>query len=437
MTELRDDPRTIAHTSVAEDSMSVAVVGLGYVGLPSALALIAGSARVVGVDVSTDRLTRIRAMDVDLLPSDHARLRRALELHELTLTDDPAVISGADAVIICVPTPIDEHLTPDLRALSAACESVVSNARAGQTIVLTSTSYVGTTRDMLIAPLEERGMTIGTDVFVAFSPERIDPGNSSVSHDEVPRVVGGQTEECSARAAAVLALMTSRVHTVSSPEAAELTKLYENTFRAVNIALVNELADVSGVLDLQVTEVIDAAATKPYGFMPFAPGPGVGGHCIPCDPHYLLWQLRTHRVSMPLVESAMRDIAERPSRVVQRARDLLASRAIPTDSARVVVVGVSYKPGVEDVRESPALEIIERLQDLGVEVHYVDPYVPHVRVHGHELLGDSPDELIGRPPDLAVLHTRHPETGLEWLAGVPLVLDATYRAFDAPHRVAV
>jgi nucleotide sugar dehydrogenase len=393
---------------------------------------------VIGVDASQQRLDRIWAATVDIPSEDRSRLRRALDEHDLVLTDDAAMLAGVDAVIVCVPTPVDEHLTPDLTALRGACDSVVEHARTGQVIVLTSTSYVGTTEDLLVAPIRARGLQVGVDLFVAFSPERIDPGNADVTQQSVPRVVGGRTPECTVRAAKVISQMTSSVHTVSSPEAAELTKLYENTFRAVNIALVNELADISGALDVQVTEVIDAAATKPYGFMPFTPGPGVGGHCIPCDPHYLLWQLRSRRITMPLVESAMRDIAERPTRVVDRIREQLAARAIPTDKARVVIVGVSYKPNVEDVRESPALEIISRLKALGVDVSFVDPHVSQVIVDGTEMKGSTtPEVLLGGVPDLAVLHTRHFGTSLDWLADVPVVLDATYRAFDAPHRIAV
>jgi nucleotide sugar dehydrogenase len=315
---------------------------------------------------------------------------------------------------------------------------VVRVARPGQLIVLTSTSYVGTTDDLLVGPLIARGFQMGKDICVAFSPERIDPGNAVFSHEAVPRVVGGATPQCAQRAAELLRRTTHHVHLVSSTRAAELTKLYENTFRAVNIALVNEIADVSGELAVQITEVIDAAATKPYGFMPFSPGPGVGGHCIPCDPHYLLWQLRSKRVSMPLVQSAMNDIAERPARIVARVREELAERQVPLRDARILVVGVAYKPGVADVRESPALEIIERLLGLGADVSYTDPFVPQVWLAGSPLQAATADELRRRPAaDLAILHTRHPGAPLDWLEGVPVVLDATYRAFDLPHRVAI
>lgn len=420
--------------SGAVASVSVAVVGLGYVGLPTAIALATAGARVIGVDVNPDRIAAIRSGAVDLLEQDALQLQLMLP-HRLQLSCDPAAIAAADAVIIGVPTPVDKHLIPDLSPLAAACAQVVKHARAGQTIILTSTSYVGTTRDLLARPLESRGLQVGTDLHVAFSPERINPGDNQVAHREVPRVVGGMTPACCRSAAAILRRTTARVHEVSSPEAAELTKLFENTFRAVNIALANEFANASSALAVDVTEVIDAAATKPYGFMPFSPGPGVGGHCIPCDPHYLLWQLRTQRIDLPIVESAMREIASRPTQLVARCRELLGDRGQAIQGARIAVVGVAYKAGVEDVRESPALEIISRLRGLGAQVMFVDPFVAAIRLEdGSELRGCQPDTGVVPPLDLAVLHTRHPGTDLNWLDQVPIVLDATYRAADLHHR---
>ncbi len=438
MTRQLDAPPAPTPALQGPKTLTVGIVGMGYVGLPTAIAFAGSGASVVGLDISAKRLDAIRAKRVDLTPPDLAALHSVVDAGSLTLTDDFELLRGVDAIVICVPTPVDEHLTPDLADLSAACREVVRVVRASQLIVLTSTSYVGTTHDLLVSPIGERGLRVGEDVFVAFSPERIDPGNVAFTHDMVPRVVGGATPECARRAAELLKRSTKLVHVVSSTQAAELTKLYENTFRAVNIALVNELADVSNELDVQVTEVIDAAATKPYGFMPFSPGPGVGGHCIPCDPHYLLWQLRTKRMTMPLVESAMRDIAERPGRVVARVREELAARGIPLLEAHVAIVGVAYKPGVEDVRESPALEIIQRLLALGVEVNYVDPYVPSILVNGGTMTTMSPPQLLLRDTvDLAILHTRHPDLTLGWLDSVPVVLDATYRAVDVAHRIPV
>ncbi len=410
----------------------VAIVGLGYVGLPTALAFHAAGHRVIGIDVSARRLDAIRGGDVDLLESDHLRLDSALsDPSAFVISADPARLVEAAAVIVCVPTPVDEHLMPDLRALSSACETVVAHARPRQTLMLTSTTYVGCTRRMLVAPLAARGLVAGRDVYVAFSPERIDPGNSGHAHEKVPRIVGGITEACAAKATAVLAGYASQLHVVSSAEAAEMTKLYENTFRAVNISLANEFADISSVLGLDVTEVIDAAATKPYGFMAFYPGPGVGGHCIPCDPHYLLWQLRAKRVPAPMIETAMALVAARPRQVVRRAGEVLAAQGRPVTGAKVLVVGVTYKPGVSDVRESPALEIISELRQAGASVNYTDVFIPNVVVDGEIL--NRVDEPGRHRWDLIIAHTVHPGVDLSWLGDQP-VLDTTYRLTGLAQR---
>ncbi|MEO6713460.1 MAG: nucleotide sugar dehydrogenase [Mycobacteriales bacterium] len=412
----------------------VAIVGLGYVGLPTALAFVAAGGSVVGVDVSTARLEAIKAGRVDLLSSDHERLVTAMDSGRLQVTAAIDAIAQAATVIICVPTPVDHHLVPELKALAAACASVVAHAANDQVILLTSTSYVGTTRDLLVEPLERRGFRIGQDIFVAFSPERIDPGNSTVSQESVPRVVGGVSPACAARAATALSAYAEQIHIVSTPEAAELTKLYENAFRAVNIALVNELADVSRELNVEIMEVIEAASTKPYGFMAFLPGSGVGGHCIPCDPHYLLWQLKRQRGSAPLLEQAMASIARRPRQVVDRARDLLAEHGKSARGSRIVVVGVTYKPGVADVRESPGIEILERLAAAGANVGYVDALIPELELSDGTVLRSLPHEPLESAADLVVLNTRHPGFDHSWVVDQPLILDATYKFTAAPHR---
>ncbi|MFD9224602.1 nucleotide sugar dehydrogenase [Streptomyces sp. NPDC060064] len=417
------------------DRRPVAIVGMGYVGLPTALALLASGNEVIGLDASQQRIDDIRASRVDLVSDDHERLRKFAGSDTCTLTTDPERLAAAGTVVICVPTPVDEHLVPDLTALSAACATVVEHAVPGQTIVLTSTSYVGTTRDLLLRPLADRDMHAGRDVFVAFSPERIDPGNTVHPQNATPRVVGGETEECTRRAVAVLRGSAPEVHQVGSPEAAEMCKLLENTFRAVNIALANEFATACGHLGLEVTEVINAAATKPYGFMPFRPGPGVGGHCIPCDPHYLLWQLRRQRVALPLIDTAMTAIATRPRKVVRRARELLADRGVPLSRARVLVLGVSYKPDVDDLRESPALEILAELTQAGAVVSYTDPRVTELAVAGKRMESEAkPQAQIW---DLVVVHTIHRGQDLDWLEEQPLVLDATYRLDAVKGRTVV
>lgn len=420
-------------TAGGDFDVDVAIVGMGYVGLPTALSFTTAGLSVVGVDLNPERLHDIRLGTVDLVPDDAVRLDSAMSEGSLDLTTSAEAIGQASMVVICVPTPVDRHLVPDLRALRGACASVVRHAVAGQVIVLTSTSYVGTTRDLLVRPLTQRGFTVGEDLNVAFSPERIDPANVTHPHELVPRVVGGVTPQCTQRAAAALGSYVQRVHEVSSPEAAELTKLLENTFRAVNIALINEIADLSDTLDVQITEVIDAASTKPYGFMPFTPGPGVGGHCIPCDPYYLLWQLRESRVDLPVVERAMTSIARRPRHVVGRVRDLLSGRGRSLSDAHVLVVGCAYKPGVSDFRESPALEILELLEAADASVSYYDPLVPELRHHDGRVRR-SVDDPTSVDADLLLLHTLQPDVDYQWVVAHPLVLDATFRFTQAPHR---
>ncbi|HET9657258.1 MAG TPA: nucleotide sugar dehydrogenase [Kineosporiaceae bacterium] len=403
----------------------VAVVGLGYVGLPTALALHAAGARVAGLDLSRDRLAAIRSGHVDLIASDLERLDRARGDERFVAGDDPDVISRSAAVIICVPTPVDEHLNPDLDALRRACETVVERAVAGQVLILTSTTYVGCTQDLLVEPLRRRGFDVGVDVHVSFSPERIDPGNARHAQQDVPRVVAGHSPDCLQAAQALLGRAWRQLHPVSTLGAAEMSKLVENTFRAVNIAYANEIADVCRALGLDVREVIRAADTKPYGFMRFLPGPGVGGHCIPCDPHYLLWQMRSHRLPTPLIAQAMTSIALRPSQVVERARELLSSRGLGLSGARILLVGITYKPDVRDLRESPAVEILERLRDQGAIVGYVDPLVPTLRLEPGLVATTRPPEEFGA--DLVLVHTLHTGTDTSWIEAHPLVLDATYR----------
>ncbi|WP_234807511.1 nucleotide sugar dehydrogenase [Mycolicibacterium bacteremicum] len=414
---------------------SIAVVGMGYVGVPTALSFTDQGAHVVGYDVSESRLTAIKDTRIDLLPRDRPRLVRAVEDELLRLTTEPSAIADTDLVVVCVPTPIDHHLTPDLSALARACDTVVKYARRGQVIVLTSTTYAGCTADLLVQPLQRRGFEVGTDIYVAFSPERIDPGVVDHAPEKTPRVIGGHTRTCSERAAAFLTHTAGALHTVSSPKAAEMTKLIENTFRAVNIALANEFADAASDLEVDIMEVISAASTKPYGYMPFFPGPGVGGHCIPCDPHYLLWQLKAKRTTSPVVDAAMNAISARPRDVVAKAQRVLGENGKPCRGARILVVGVSYKPGLGDVRESPAMAIIDLLAEAGAELFYCDPYVEAVHTSAGETLFHYA-EPERQQWDLVVVHTVHPDTDNSWLADQPTVLDATYRLrFPGMHTL--
>jgi UDP-N-acetyl-D-glucosamine dehydrogenase len=411
----------------------VAVVGLGYVGLPTAVALRNAGCRIVGIDVSGARLSAIRDGRAELLDAEQRDLAGHLEGDGFVLTNRIKALDAADLVLICVPTPIDAELRPDVQILREACAEVVRHARPGQTLVLTSTTYVGTTRELLVEPLRERGLRVGEDVFVAFAPERIDPGVNEHAQLKTPRVLGGATPQCAERAAEVLRHTCKHLHEVSSPEAAELVKLYENTFRAVNIALAFELSEACGVHGLDPIEVTEGAASKPYGFLAHYPSAGVGGHCIAVDPYYLLHDLRERGRPAKMAEEALRKVSGRPRHIAWRAHEALVELGRPLPDSRVLVVGVSYKPGVADTREAPALEIIERLRSEGAHVDYHDPLVPTLALGGEVLLGVE-DELDPESYDLAIVATLHPDHDYDWLGRCPAVLDCTYRRPDAGMR---
>ncbi len=399
----------------------IAILGLGYVGLPTALTARAKGARTIGIDISESRLRAIRERRVDLVPTDRVLLDARLDDDDFVLTHSLESLGEADAVLICVPTPVDEHRAPDLRMLRGACADAVRHAEPGQVIILTSTSYPGTTRELLAEPLRERGFVIGETIFVASSPERIDPGNTT-PHGDVPRVVGGVTAECLERASMIIGLIADEVVQVSSADAAEMTKLLENSFRAVNVAFANEIADVCGALGMDPREVIDAAATKPYGFMPFYPGTGVGGHCIPCDPHYLLWELRSRHAEAPILAKAMEAIAARPLEIVDQIAGNLSSIGRGLSGARVLVVGVAYKPGIEDTRESPGIEIVTELMRRGASVDVYDPLVPSVPIDDHNILLSvkNPDPASY---DAVLANTLHPGVDYAWLSEARAVID--------------
>jgi UDP-N-acetyl-D-glucosamine dehydrogenase len=405
--------------SIASD-ISVAVVGMGYVGLPTAIALGVAGHPVIGLDISDDRLETIAAGDAELLDHEQDQLADQLDAEQMLLTSDPTELAAADAIIIAVPTPVDDRRQPDLRPLRGACTTVVDFARPGQTIILTSTTSIGSTRQLLVEPLERRGLVAGEDVFVAFAPERIDPGVKAHAQQATPRVVGGVSEECFKRAANVLRHTCSEIHAVSSAEAAELAKLMENTFRATNIALSFEFAEAAQRYGLDAVEVIDAAKTKPYAFMAHYPSAGVGGHCIPVDPYYLLEPLRAEGVHMPVIAASMEQVSRRPGRFAQRALAEVAGK----DNPRILVVGATYKPGVADLRESAALEIIRDLHMAGVQVDYHDPLAESFVQDGVRFHSVAPS---AEGYDVAILTLVHPNQDLSWLHDCPVVIDGTYR----------
>jgi nucleotide sugar dehydrogenase len=409
--------------------LAVGVVGLGPTGMSIASAMLAGGLDVVGCDICESRLAAAKARQTD---PRHDAWNAFLGTERLTLTTEPAALASLAAVVVCVSSPLDAHVVPDHSALQAACDAVVRHAVPGQTFVLASPAYVGCTRELLAAGLEERGLAVGVDVHVAFSPEHI--GAADAAHDGARprRIVGGVTPACGRRAEEVLRRTGGPVHQVSSPEAAELATLLDDSYRAVNIALANEFSAIAREFDVDPVEVVDAATVNSDGFVPFYPGPGVGGRRVPTHPHHLLWQLRALHRSAPLTEAAMASIAGRPHMVVARARELLGQAARPLTGARILVVGVAYKPGAADVRGSSAVEIIDELVRGGARVSFTDPLVESIRTAAGELVNDA--SPVAGAWDLAIAHTLHPGVDYSWLSGAPLVLDTTYRMPALPQR---
>ena len=409
----------------------VAVVGLGHAGLPSAIALRSAGLRVVGIERSARRLSEIRAGRAGLVGAMRERLRAHLRDEDFVLTDELEALGEADAVLICVASTVDSHGRPNPEALARTCAAVVQHAHAGQTLVLTSTARVGSTRELLVEPLRERGLRVGEDVFVGFSPD-ID---SDVDRGETPRtrVVGAVTETCFDHIEELLRSLGERLNRVSSPAAAEMAKLYESSFRAVNIALAFEMADACRTHALDPIEITDAAATEPFSFATHYPSAGVGGHGVGIDPHHLLHSLREQGRSATLTEQALRTIAARPGRVVLRALELLRRSGRQLRDVRVLVVGAAYRPGVADCTRAPAVEVIARLQAEGAQVDFHDPLVPALRVDDEELESIDPDprrDASGFGPEdyeLAIVIGVQPGYDYGWLRRCPQVLDCTYR----------
>ena len=412
---------------------TVGVIGLGYVGLPLAVAFADSGATVIGLDVDPTRVARVRAGESFIEDVSTETLGRLVAAERLTATDDIAAFKDADAIVICVPTPLGKSKEPDISYIVSAADAVAGVIRRGQLVVLESTTYPGTTQDILLPRFEARGLKAGEDFFLAFSPERIDPGNRRYTLREIPKVVGGLTPACRELATALYARVTRQIVPVSAPQTAEMVKLFENTFRSVNIALVNEFAIMCRRLGISVWEVIDAAATKPFGFMPFYPGPGLGGHCLPSDPHYLSWRVRLEGYEPRFIAFADEINRQMPAYVVQLVADAFNDRGRAVRGARVLVLGVAYKPNVADTRDSPAIEIIQTLLAKGARVAYHDPLVPSLTLDRTTLesIAWRDADLAGR--DLVLILTAH--RGYDWGAIVRearLVVDTRNATADVP-----
>jgi UDP-N-acetyl-D-glucosamine dehydrogenase len=383
------------------------IVGLGYVGLPLAVELAQAGYRVLGFDINPDVVEGLNAGRSHVKDVTDAQLQAAMQCARLNATTDMSRLSEPDAISICVPTPLSKFKDPDVSFIVAATEAVTKRIRRGQAIILESTTYPGTTREIMLPALESTGLKVGQDFFLAFSPERVDPGNPQYGTRNTPKVVGGITDDCRRVAVALYQPAIDTLVPVSTTEAAELVKLLENTFRSVNIGLVNEMAIVCDKLGVDVWEVIEAASTKPFGFMKFLPGPGLGGHCIPIDPHYLAWKMRGLNYKTRFIDLAGELNTEMPMFWVRKLAEALNSQGKAVRGASVLVLGVAYKRDIDDIRESPALDIIRLLEGQGARVSYSDPHVPRFSEDGREFRSvELTPEVVGAA-DCVMIVTDH------------------------------
>lgn len=400
-------PSDVLADKIARGTVKVGVVGLGYVGLALACEFARGGLRVLGFDVDPRRVGAVMKGETYITDVRSETLREMTSSGALEATADFSRLADLDAISICVPTPLRKAKDPDISYIVAATEEIAKRLRRGQLVVLESTTYPGTTTEVILPRLAKSGLAVGQDFFLAFSPERVDPGNPKYGTKNTPKVVGGVTATCASLAKALYEKVIDRVVPVSSTSAAEMVKLLENTFRIVNIGLVNEIAIMCDKLGLDVWEVIDAAATKPFGFMPFWPGPGLGGHCIPVDPHYLAWKLKTLDYTARFIELAGEVNASMPHYVVDKVTDALNERRKSVKGSKIFVLGAAYKRDTNDARESPAIDIIRLLRRKGAEVSYHDPYVPEVKVEDGTLRSSPLTSQALAAADCAVIVTDH------------------------------
>jgi len=404
------------------DTWTAGIIGLGYVGLPLAVNAIQRGLRVIGFDTLADAVSRLRSGESRIEDVSAATLRSALDAG-LEITDDETRLGEADALFICVPSPLNRHRQPDMSYIEAAAATISRVVRPGMLVSLESTTYPGTTEDLLAPAAAATELTVGEDVFVCFSSERVDPGTERPL-GSIPKVVGGVDEASGRVAAAAYGRLVDRVHLVSSSRTAEMSKLLENTYRAVNIGLINEMAQLAHELDIDIWEVVAAAATKPFGFEAFYPGPGVGGHCIPLDPHYLAWRAREAGFATRFIDLTEQVNTRMPEYVAGRITDLLNVQGKPVFGTRVLGVGLAFKPNVSDDRESPAVDVLAAMARRGAEVWVWDPLVPAARIEAHGFKPVIGDEIPGDVA-VAVVLTDHDAFDYPALAAaVPLVFDA-------------
>jgi len=405
-------------------SAKVGVVGLGYVGLPLAIEMARVGFQVTGIDLTTEKVTSINSGTSYIPDVPSETVASYVAEDRLRATQSLAAVGDLDTINICVPTPLRKNKDPELSYIIVAVEVIRNRIRPGQLIILESTTYPGTTREVVLPILEESGLRVGSDFFLAYSPERVDPGNRNYHTRNIPKVVGGVTPRCVEMALLFYRQFIDKVVSVSSTDCAEMVKLLENTFRSVNIALANEMALACHSFGINVWEVIEAAKTKPFGFMPFYPGPGLGGHCIPVDPYYLTWKARMNGCEPRLIELAGHINKQMPSFVIGGIADVLNEKGKCLKGAKILALGVTYKRDTNDLRESPALEILARLYDKGAAIHFADPYIPSVVVKDKTLKSLDLAPHILQSMDLVVVLTDHSSFDFPMVAKFsPLVFD--------------
>jgi UDP-N-acetyl-D-glucosamine dehydrogenase len=418
MAQIESPQAATLRRRIQDRSASVCVMGLGYVGLPLAVLLAEAGLNVTGIDPDVTKCVALNRGESYIGDVPAASVSALVDSGRFRASTGPAPLAHADAAIICVPTPLSKSKDPDISYIVSAVEDLARYRHPGLLVILESTTYPGTTEEILLPRIQANGYVVGQDVFVAYSPERVDPGNTTYNIRNTPKVVGGVTPTCLSLAQALYDTIVERTVPVSSPATAEMVKILENTYRAVNIGLINEMAQICQRIGLDVWEVIAAASTKPFGFSPFYPGPGLGGHCIPIDPLYLTWKMRSQSVQTRFIELADTVNTDMPRYVVRRVQDALNDIEKPLRGSQILVLGVAYKPDVADLRESPALTIIELLEERGAVVRYHDPYVSQLLLPGGEALDGltalSDEDLAAA--DCVLIHTAHSSYEWSWIA---------------------
>lgn len=400
---------------IKDRTANIGIIGLGYVGLPLAVEFAEGGFKVTGFDISNDKVKLINKgrSYIDDIPD--TRVAPLVKSGHLKATSDDRIIAKMDCVSICVPTPLSKTKDPDISYIIAALRWIKKHMHRDMLIVLESTTYPGTTDEVIRPILEESGLKTGRDFYLAFSPERVDPGNAHYTTKNTPRVVGGVTRNCTRVAKAYYEQVIPNIHAVTSTGAAEMVKLLENTFRSVNIGLVNEVAVMCHRLKLDVWEIINAAATKPFGFMPFYPGPGLGGHCIPIDPHYLSWKLKSLNYYARFIELAGEINSQMPEWVAERITALMNEHGKAIKGSNILILGVSYKKDIRDIRESPALDVMKLLESLGAKIKYNDPYVPTISWNNGVVRSVRLTTQLLKKADLTVILTNHSDYNYQWI----------------------